>query len=75
VIKKKPQLPQLHHQNVVYLFKIHQMKSFYAAAGAAENVKKSEIHKYKRKQWTSFEQFKDLQFRIWKVTLPDNALE
>ena len=36
---------------------------------------KNEIQRYKRKQYSSFTQFKDLQFGMWKVTLPNNALE
>ena len=44
---------------------------YYISAGEAENVTKNEIQRYNRKKWTSFNQFKDLQFGIWKVTLPD----
>ncbi len=28
-----------------------------------------------KKNWTSFDRFKDLQFGIWKVTSSDNASE
>ncbi|CAF4240681.1 unnamed protein product [Rotaria sordida] len=48
---------------------------YYIPAGEAQNITTNEIQKYKRKIWTSFDQFKDLQFRIWKVTLSDNASE
>jgi hypothetical protein len=48
---------------------------YYIPAGETENVTKSEIQRYKRKNWTSLDQFKDLQFGIWKVILSDNPLE
>ena len=38
-------------------------------------VYENEIRKSKKKKWISFDQFKDLQFGIWKVTLPNNASE
>ncbi|CAF1490264.1 unnamed protein product, partial [Rotaria sordida] len=46
---------------------------YYIPAGEAENITNNEIQKYNRKKWTSFDQFKDLQFGIWKVTLSGNA--
>ncbi|CAF4686173.1 unnamed protein product [Rotaria socialis] len=48
---------------------------YYIPAGEADNVTPNEIQRYKRKKWTSFDQFKDIQFRIWKVTLSDNGSE
>jgi hypothetical protein len=41
----------------------------YIPAGETENIPKTEIQRYKRKRWTSFDQFKDLQFVIWRLTL------
>jgi hypothetical protein len=38
-------------------------------------LQKLKYKKYKRKRWTSFDEFKDLQFGIWKVTLSDNGSE
>ena len=43
---------------------------YYIPAGDVVNITKNEIQRYKRKQWNSFTQFKELQFGIWKVTLP-----
>jgi len=48
---------------------------YYIPAGATETVTKNEIQKYKKKKWTSFDQFKDLQFGMWKVTLSHNGSE
>ena len=48
---------------------------YYIPAGEAEHVTNTEIEKYKTQKWTSFDQFKDLQFGIWKATLSDNASE
>ncbi|CAF3406594.1 unnamed protein product, partial [Rotaria sp. Silwood2] len=48
---------------------------YYTPAGQAEHVTTNENQKYERKKWTSFDQFKDLQCRIWKVILSDNASE
>jgi hypothetical protein len=42
---------------------------YYIPAGDTENITKTEIQRYKRKTWTSFNQFKELQFGIWKTTL------
>ena len=41
---------------------------YYIPAVDVVNITKNEIQRYKRKQWTSFAQFKDLQFGIWNVT-------
>ena len=48
---------------------------YYVPAGTADSITIAEIQKYKTKRWTSFDQFKDLQFGIWKITLSDNATE
>jgi len=48
---------------------------YYIPAGDVVNITKNEIQRYKRKQWSSFAQFKDLQFGSWKVTLPNIGSE
>ncbi|CAF3873774.1 unnamed protein product [Rotaria sp. Silwood1] len=48
---------------------------YYIPAGDVVNITKNEIQRYQRQQWTSFAQFKDLQFGIWKVTLPNIGSE
>ncbi len=47
----------------------------YIPAGTKETVTKTEIQKYNKKKWISFDQFKDVQFGIWKLTLPNNSSE
>ena len=48
---------------------------YYIPAGNIETITINEIQRYKRKNWASFTHFKDVQFGIWKVTLPNNRLE
>ncbi len=48
---------------------------YYIPAGETESITKNEIQRYKRKNGTSFDQLKNLQFGIWKLTLPNNESE
>jgi MULE transposase domain len=51
------------------------LTDYYIPAGTKETMTRAEIEKYNKKKWTSFDQFKDLQFGIWKLTLPNNGSE
>jgi hypothetical protein len=50
-------------------FKTKGFTHNYIPAGEVVNITKNEIQRYKRKKWTSFDQFKDVQFGITKITL------
>jgi hypothetical protein len=49
------------------------LTDYHIPAGTKETVTKTEIQKYNKKKWISFDQFKDLHFGIWKLTLPNNG--
>jgi hypothetical protein len=51
--------------------KTKDFTDYYITAGETEKITKPEIVRYKKKRWTSFDQFKALQFGIWKLTLPN----
>ena len=51
------------------------LTGYYTPAGNIENITINKIQRYKRQKWASFIQFKDVQFGIWKVTLPDKGSE
>jgi hypothetical protein len=57
-------LQNLQNQYYKYKLKRKGFTDYYISAGETENVTKSEIQRYKRKKWTSFDQLKDLQFGI-----------
>ncbi|CAF3117672.1 unnamed protein product [Rotaria sp. Silwood2] len=46
---------------------------YYIPAGEAQHITQHDIQKYQKKTWNSFDQFKILQFGIWKVTLSNDG--